>query len=205
VGDGAPATPQGGPAQPDGRAGTGNVDVRESEDTASAADPGGGRRSLAAVLWGIIQWAALLLAGYVVVVPLALLALRGLRRLRARTPAERVELAWREATEAAVEAGIPLGSSLTVAESARRLRTEFTEQAGEIDLVASWVEQVNYAEVAPTDDQARSVAQAGHAIAAAAGRTRSRYARLLRHLDARRLLPQPQHARRMAHGAVRTA
>lgn len=142
---------------------------------------------------------------YLLVVPLALISGRYLRRLRARAPAEKVDLAWREATDEAAESGVTLALSLTVAERAIRMRSALPDMAQEIDLVARWVEQVNYAEVSPTPEQADDAAQAAAAVVTAAARRQPWHLRTLRYFDARRLLPQPEHARRSAHTTVRTA
>ncbi|MGH9212684.1 MAG: transglutaminase TgpA family protein [Acidimicrobiales bacterium] len=141
---------------------------------------------------------------YLVIVPLALVAVRSGRRLRARAPAAKVDLAWLEATEEAAESGVRLSVAQTVAERAQRIRAAMPEHGAEIDLVAQWVEQVNYAEVAPTPEQASEAARAASVIVAAAAKRQVWHRRVLRYLDVRRLFPQPQHARRSAQSAVRT-
>jgi hypothetical protein len=130
---------------------------------------------------------------------------RSFRRRRARAPAEKVDLAWREANEEAAESGIKLNDSLTVAERALRMRAALPDLAPQIDLVARWVEQVHYAEASPTSEDATLAAQAAAEVVAAANRRQVWYVRLLRYFDIRRLMPRPDHARRSAQSVVRTA
>ena len=58
---------------------------------------------------------------YLVLVPLVLLIQRAARRRRASAPADRVQLAWRLATEHAGGAGVSLPVYLTLNETAERL------------------------------------------------------------------------------------
>jgi transglutaminase-like putative cysteine protease len=186
-------------------AGTGdrNVDTGRDEEIA-VPEPDDDSPFLSPALVGAALWVGLGVLVYLVVVPLALVALRWLRRLRARSPAEKVDLAWREATEGVAEAGVSLPPSLTVSEQARRMQVALPDQAAHIDLVARWVEQINYAEVAPSTEEADEAARAAGGVVAAAAGQLPVSTRVLRYVDARRLLPQPEHARRSAQSVVRT-
>jgi len=143
-------------------------------------------------------------AAYLLLVPLALVAQRLLRRSRARGPGPKVTLAWVEANESALAAGVKLPPSLTVAERAARMRTAMPDAAGAIEQVARSVERVTYAEVSPTADEVERVGEATATILATANQRRTFWSRLGSWLDIRRLLPQRESARRTAHGAERT-
>jgi transglutaminase-like putative cysteine protease len=201
--DPAPAPEVGGP-QPDGGVSAGDANT-DAGDVAAAPEEDNDRGFVTGALVSLARWGGLTLLGYLGLVPAALLGRFYSRRLRGRSPGEKVDLAWREATERAAESGVNLTDSLTVAERALRMRTALPEVAPKVELVAQWVEQVNYAEITPTPEQADEVARAASTIVTAAARRQRWYARVLRYLDARRLLPQPDHARRTAHGAIRTA
>jgi len=126
---------------------------------------------------------------YLLAVPLALVALRQLRRARAREPGQKLDLAWVETNEVAEAAGIHLLPSLTVAERAARLRKALPGVAPDIDLLAASVERATYAEVPPTADEIRDIAIASSAIASAAAARRTLWNRIGSYLDVRNLFP----------------
>jgi transglutaminase-like putative cysteine protease len=193
-----------GPAPGGGTPGAGNIDTGGIEVPSPQRDEGGSNlvpkamgKAARPLGYGFL--------GYLVLVPLLMVGVRSFRRLRARAPAEKVDLAWREANEEAAESGIKLNDSLTVAERALRMRAALPDLAPQIDLVARWVEQVHYAEASPTSEDATLAAQAAAEVVAAANRRQVWYVRLLRYFDIRRLMPRPDHARRSAQSVVRTA
>jgi transglutaminase-like putative cysteine protease len=130
-----------------------------------------------------------LAVAYLLLVPLALVAVRQLRRARAREPGQKLDLAWVETNAHAEAAGIRLLPSLTVAERAGRLRTALPGVASDIDLLAASVERATYAEVPPTPDEIRDIAIASAAIASAAAQRRTLWNRIGAYLDARNLFP----------------
>jgi transglutaminase-like putative cysteine protease len=99
---------------------------------------------------------------YVVLVPLSLLAQRVIRRRRATSPADRVRLAWRNATERADYAGISLAPSLTISETAARLAVALPGSADAARGMAHTMERIEYAELAPSAEEVAS-AKAGSA------------------------------------------
>jgi transglutaminase-like putative cysteine protease len=141
-------------------------------------------------------------AAYLLIVPLALIAQRHLRRRRARDPAQQVDLAWQEVNEDLTAAGLQLSASLTVAERAGRMRLALPEAAPSVDMLAHALEQVTYAERTPSNEEAAAVTAAASDVSSAAARQQPWWRRPLRWLDARRLLPARDRARRSAHGTV---
>jgi Domain of unknown function (DUF4129) len=95
-------------------------------------------------------------------VPLSLLAQRMIRRRRATSPADRVRLAWRNATERADYAGISLAPSLTISETAARLAVALPGSADAARGMAHTMERIEYAELAPSAEEVAS-AKAGSA------------------------------------------
>jgi transglutaminase-like putative cysteine protease len=148
--------------------------------------------------------AAIGVLAYLVLVPLALVGQRSLRRRRARAPADRVGLAWVETNERLAMAGFRMPASLTIAERATRMRAALPGTAASIDTLAASVERVTYGEVEPSPDEAERVAATSAQIAAAAARRQPWHRRVLAYLDVRRLRREPDRARRTAHGAQRT-
>ena len=132
---------------------------------------------------------------YLLLVPLAFVVQRVVRRRRARDPGARVELGWRTATDSALAAGVALPPWMTVAEKAERVADAFPGAAPEVGSLALHLEKLAYAEVDPTDDEARSAERDSSAVAAEARRTLPWWRRVLRYLDARRLLSTRQRAR----------
>jgi transglutaminase-like putative cysteine protease len=171
------------------------------------ADDGGGGSPLGEAFVTLVTWVALASAAYLVLVPLALLAQRTQRRRQATTPAAQVQLAWSDAVERADASGIPLPPSLTVGESAERMRHDLADATPAIDHLAGLVERTVYAEVAPSPDDAVSAVHARDEVVAAADRHLPARRRLLRHVDIRELWRRrsPAQRRRSARpGAVAT-
>ena len=148
--------------------------------------------------------AALVVLAYLLLVPLALAGKTYLRRRRARAPIDRVGLAWIETNERLALAGLQMPASLTVAERAARMRLAFPTTAPSIELLAGSIERVTYGEVEPSEDEATQAAEASSEIGSAAARRQRWHRRALAHFDIRRLVPEPDRARRTAHGAQRT-
>ena len=132
---------------------------------------------------------------YAVAVPAALWAAAMLRRRRARSTASRVTLAWRTASEAAVEAGVSLPPWMTVAEKAARMAEALPPAASAVQALAGRLEQVAYAERPPSADDAAAAAREAARIGADARRRLTPTRRVLRHFDARRLLGARPQAR----------
>lgn len=171
----------------------------------SAGDGGGDGSALGDAFVTLLTWVATALAAYLVLVPLALVAQGARRRRRAVTPAARVQLAWRDAVERADASGTPLPPSLTVGESAGRMRHDLAGATPAIDHLAGLVERTVYAEVAPSPDDAVSAVRARDEIVEAADRHLPARRRLLRHVDIRELWRRrsPAQRWRTAHpGAV---
>jgi transglutaminase-like putative cysteine protease len=141
---------------------------------------------------------------YLLLVPLALALKTSLRRRRARAPVDRVGLAWIETNERLALAGLHMPASLTIAERAARMRLAFPATAPSIELLSGSIERVTYGEVEPTKEEAARATAASAEIGAAAARRQPWYRRVLPHLDIRRLVPEPDRARRTTHGAQRT-
>lgn len=152
----------------------------------------------------IAKPAGLGLAAYLLLVPLAFVVQRSLRRARARDPHQKVNLAWWEANESAASSGIVLAPSLTVAERAARLRLALPSVTPAIDLLAGSVERTTYAEVTPTAEEADEVTEASVSISSAANQRLTWWSRAFAYLDVRRLWPRREQSRRTAHGVERT-
>jgi hypothetical protein len=181
----------------------GNIETGapEAAETPQADDDG---NPVFAWIGKVAAPAGMALLLYLVVVPLALVAKRYLRRRRARAPVDRVGLAWVETNERLGLAGLQMSASLTIAERAARMRLAFPMSAASIELLAGSIERVTYGEVEPSEDEAARVAQASAVIGVAAARRQPWYRRVLSYLDVRRLVPEPDRARRTTHGAQRT-
>jgi transglutaminase-like putative cysteine protease len=142
-------------------------------------------------------------AGYLALVPLAIVGRRLIRRRRATTPADKVRLSWREVTERAEVAGIGLPASLTIAETADRLAAALPASASAVQGAARTMERVNYAEVAPSPEQVAEAHRAWASVKAEVGRREPWWQRLLRYFDIRQLRPRGRQARLVTqHSAV---
>jgi transglutaminase-like putative cysteine protease len=137
-------------------------------------------------------------AAYLVLVPLAILVQRIVRRRRARSPGDRVRLGWRTSTEGAMEAGVRLPPWMTVAEKAEAMAAAFPDCAPAIDDLARRMEVVAYAESAPTGAQVAAVERDSAAIQSEVNKRRGWPRRILQWFDVRRLLGPLQRTRIVA-------
>ena len=145
----------------------------------------------------------LVVVAYLALVPLAIVGRRLIRRRRARAPADKVRLPWREATERAEAAGIGLPASLTIAETADRLAAALPASASAIQGLARTMERVSYAEERPTPGQVAEAHRAWASVKAELGRWEPWWQRLLRYFDIRQLRPRDRRARLITqHSAV---
>jgi transglutaminase-like putative cysteine protease len=196
--DGTGATPPGdGVAADEGLLNPGLLDAAgtgEPQDTSGGGVPDGLRN--AAIVVG------LLVAAYLVLVPLAVVGRRALRRRRASSPAARVRLWWRETTERAQAAGVELPASLTAAETARVLATAVPGTAAAVRGMARSVERVAYAEETPTPEDVAAARQASASVAAELARREPWWQRLLRYFDIRQLRPRGRSRLITQHHAV---
>ena len=192
-----PARP-GGPLDNRGDVATGAPEPAQpptTNDNSSFPPPWIGQVLLGLVLCAVI---------YLALVPLGFVIQRGVRRRRARAPAERVGLAWQETNERMRIAGLQLSPALTIAERAARMRLALPGVVGAIDVLAGSIERVTYGEVKPSPDEATDVVNASSSIVTAATRRQPWHRRVVAYLDIRRLWPEPDQARRTAHVAQRT-
>jgi transglutaminase-like putative cysteine protease len=144
------------------------------------------------------------IAAYFVLVPGAFFVQRQIRRRQARDPAERVGLAWSETNERVRAAGLQLSPALTIAERAARMRLALPGVVGAIDTLAGSMERVTYGEVVPSPEEAERAVGASATIVSAATQRVPLGRRVLAYLDVRRLVPEPDRARRTAGGAQRS-
>jgi len=124
---------------------------------------------------------------YVVLVPLSLVGQRVIRRRRATSPADRVRLAWRNATERAGYAGVPLAPSLTITETAARLAVALPGSADAARGMAHTMERIEYAEQAPSAEDVASAKAGSATLVAEAERQLAWPQRIGGWFDARRL------------------
>jgi len=165
----------------------------------SQADDGGLPEGVRNVGIGI----GLAIAAYLVLVPLAIVGRRFVRRRRARSAADRVRLSWREATERAEAAGVRLPASLTIAETADRLTAAVPRSAEAVQRVARTMERIAYAEEAPTADDVASAQRAWASVKAEVNRWEPWWPRLFRYFDVRQLRRRDRRTRLVTqHHAV---
>ncbi|MFZ6005989.1 MAG: transglutaminaseTgpA domain-containing protein [Actinomycetota bacterium] len=139
---------------------------------------------------------------YLLLVPLALASRRWVRRRRATTPAERISLAWTEASEEAALVGFEETASETFDERAARLGALMADPAASdhaVDL-ARRLEVAAYSAEGADELDAELAEESGLALIVAARRAAPRSARLTRWLDPRlalrrRKMGQPAHRR----------
>jgi len=134
-----------------------------------------------------LQMLGFAVLAYLVLVPLALLVQRAARRRRASAPADRVQLAWRLATEHASDAGVSLPPYLTLAETAERLATAMPTTADAARGIAHTMERIAYAEQAPTEEEVAGAEEGSAAVTAEAQRRQPWTTRLVAHFDIRRV------------------
>jgi transglutaminase-like putative cysteine protease len=130
------------------------------------------------------------LLAYLIGFPLALLARRHLRRRRATTPFERIELAWTEAVEEAALVGFHEARSDTFAERAERLVASIpdVEAAPPVRALARQLEEAAYSAAGADDVGAERAEEAGAAVGLAVRASSDRAHRVLRWLDPRPLV-----------------
>lgn len=146
----------------------------------------------------------LAVVGYLVIIPIAVLGQRHLRRRRVRDPGALIRLAWRETHEQTTAIGLELPPSLTFAERAARMRRVLPGAAAAIQALARISEHTLYAATTASSTDAAQLRAAADAISAEVARHRPWYSRALSYLDARRLVPPRQQMRRTAHGIERS-
>jgi transglutaminase-like putative cysteine protease len=149
---------------------------------------------------------ALAIAAYLVLVPLAIVGRRFVRRRRAHSAADKVRLSWREATERAEAAGVRLPASLTIAETADRLTAAVPRSAEAVQHVARTMERIAYAEVAPTPDDVANAQRAWTSVKAEINQWEPWWPRVFRYFDVRQLRRRDRRTRLVTqHHAVVTA
>jgi hypothetical protein len=148
----------------------------------------------------------LAIVAYLALVPLAIVAWRFARRRRARSPSDRVRLAWREATERAEAAGVRLPASLTIAETADRLASAAPGSAEAVQGAARTLERVAYAEQAPTRAEVTNAQRAWSLVSAEVSRWEPWWPRVFRYFDIRQLRRRDRPTRLVTqHHAVVSA
>jgi hypothetical protein len=145
----------------------------------------------------------LAIAAYLALVPLAIVGRRFIRHRRARSPADKVRLAWREATERVAAAGVRLPASLTIAETADRLAAAVPRSAEQVQGVARTMERIAYAEEAPTPADATEARRTRASVKAEVNGWEPRWPRLFRYFDIRQLRRRDRRTRLVTqHHAV---
>jgi transglutaminase-like putative cysteine protease len=170
--------------------------------TASSSSSDDNNSGIGDALGRAVLPVAIALGAYLVLVPCLLAGQRALRRRRAATPSARVRLSWLTATDRAREAGVVLPASLTFTESAERMAAALPESGGGARQLALAMELITYAEVAATDDDVDSAAEASAAVTEVANRGEPWWRRVLVWFDARRLW-RPRPTRLVTTGALR--
>jgi transglutaminase-like putative cysteine protease len=170
--------------------------------TASSSSSDDNNSGIGDALGRAVLPVAIALGAYLVLVPCLLAGQRALRRRRAATPSARVRLSWLTATDRAREAGVVLPASLTFTESAERMAAALPESGGGARQLALAMELITYAEVAATDDDVDSAAEASAAVTEVANRGEPWWRRVLVWFDARRLW-RPRTTRLVTTGALR--
>jgi transglutaminase-like putative cysteine protease len=145
----------------------------------------------------------LILAAYLVLVPLAIAARRFVRHRRARTPADKVRLSWRQATERAEAAGVRLPASLTIAETATRLVVAVPQSGEAVQGMARTMERIAYAEEGPTPGDVAQAQRAWSSVNAEVNRWEPLWPRVFRWFDIRQLRRRGRRTRLVTqHHAV---
>ena len=143
------------------------------------------------------------LVAYLALVPLAIAGRRFVRRRRARSPADKVRLSWRQAIERAEAAGVRLPASLTIAETANRLVAAVPRSGEAVQGMARTMERIAYAEEAPTPDAVANAQRAWASVNAEVNRWEPRWPRVSRHFDFRQLRRRDRRTRLVTqHQAV---
>jgi transglutaminase-like putative cysteine protease len=179
-----------------GNTGDLNVD-RNLTDTGGGGSEGGGDSPIPDVVATTSRPLLGGLVGYVLIVPLAIVVQRFVRRRRASTPAAGLRLGWQDATEYAGQAGVLLPTSLTMSEVADRTAATLPEAGAPMHDLAHLMEKLAYAEEEPTPEEAEAMAAAVAAVRSESHRRQRWYQRIGRYLDVRRLV-RPGSARLVA-------
>ncbi len=135
---------------------------------------------------------------YLLLVPVAVVGQRVIRRRRATTPAAKARLWWRNTTESATSAGVALPPSLTIAEMADRLGAALPGSSVAIQDLARTMETIAYAEASPSAEDVARAEQTWAATVDEANRRQPWPRRILRYFDARLLFAR-RGARLVAH------
>jgi transglutaminase-like putative cysteine protease len=138
---------------------------------------------------------------YLVLVPLAIVAQRMVRRRRATTPAAKARLWWQRLTGDLAASGVALPPSLTIAEKADRMAEALPDAAADIQRLARTMETIVYAEAAPPAGEVADAERAWAAAVAESARRRPWRRRVLRYFDMRQLFGHRVDRRLVAHGA----
>ncbi len=165
-----------------------SADVPGGGASGSATPPPGSSSAADLVVWLAVALLTLLLLG-----PLTVIALKARRRRRlaaSPTPALRVLGAWRHASEQLDRP--PAGDALTVEEvvtvSAQRFGADIAAPLAELGSITNLA---LFDRRGPTDQQSAIAWERAHEASLVAASTRTRRARLLRHLDPRPLWRRP--------------
>ena len=138
---------------------------------------------------------------YLVVIPVAVVVQRHVRRRRATTPAARARYLWRETIDQAQSSGVRLPAYMTIAERATRLSGVIPQHAPAIHALAHTLEATAYGEVPPSRDEVDRAEEAWAAVRGELHKRRSWRARVGSYLDARRLF-SARRERLVAHQSI---
>lgn len=182
IADPAPTIPGSADSRPD-------VDLKAG----GAGDQGKGRGNegllgtVGAALRRAAPFTAGAIAAYVVALPLALVARRRMRRRRARSPSDRIALAWRELAESAELLGYREQASDTFHERAVRLTTLLPDPAcaAQVQVITHHHERAVYSSDGVADHDAQTAEVAGAALRASARGLAPLRTRLARWFDPR--------------------
>jgi TgpA N-terminal domain/Transglutaminase-like superfamily len=141
---------------------------------------------------------------YAVLVPLAIVIQRFVRRRRAKSAAAKVRLWWQRLTTELAADGVALPPWLTIAEKADRMAEALPDATPEIQGLARKMEVIVYGEAAPPAEEITEAEGAWAAVVAKAARRRSWRGRALRYLDVRQLFTR-RPDRLVAHGGAAPA
>ncbi len=186
---------------PDGSSQPQSDDGVSTTDVDQAAQSGDGllARLIGRPLQRALPIVALALAGYLLLVPLALVAHRRLRRQRAHTPLDRIALAWTEVTEAAALVGYRERRSDTFDERSERLGGVLPEAGDTVRTLAHRAERAVYSAEGADDLDAELADEARSTLVAAALAAAPWQRRVRRWVDPRGALRTWRQGRRLAN------
>jgi transglutaminase-like putative cysteine protease len=141
----------------------------------------------------------LIVAAYAVLVPLAIVSRRLVRRSRARSPADKVRLSWREVIERAEAAGVRLPASLTIGETANRLVAAVPRSGEAVQGMARALERIAYAEERPTPEDVATAKRASASVKSEVNQWEPRGPRVFRYFDIRQLRRRDRRTRLVTH------